>query len=214
MQVINCNRILFSNRAQLKYHLAHLAVSTPHADMLVFSGMFAMTDVSSGCIVAAADAMWAPVYIRPLFTSIYCLHQNIFASNYVCIDLLFTSTYCLHQPTVLCTLKHCSASAGLCEVQVYAYTTSELQVAILRLFVRAECRLPNLFVGTLTRESVTQALEFGVQADQIVSFLRQHAHPHVLHKVPIVPEVCAALCYLHNPHHSDSMAQTGFIARP
>ncbi|KAL0048027.1 hypothetical protein WJX82_006028 [Trebouxia sp. C0006] len=73
--------------------------------------------------------------------------------------------------------------------RVYAYTTSELQVAILRLFVRAECRLPNLFVGTLTRESVTQALEFGVQADQIVSFLRQHAHPHVLHKVPIVPEV-------------------------
>ncbi len=100
------------------------------------------------------------------------------------------------------TSKYCLASAGLCDAQVYAYTTSELQVAILRLFVRAECRLPNLFVGTLTRESVTQALEFGVQADQIVSFLRQHAHPHVLHKVPIVPEVCAALCYLHNPHHS------------
>ena len=75
-------------------------------------------------------------------------------------------------------------------MQVYAYTTSELQVAILRLFVRAECRLPNLFVGTLTRESVTQALDFGVQADQIISFMQQHAHPHVLHKVPIVPEVC------------------------
>ena len=66
---------------------------------------------------------------------------------------------------------------------------SELQVAILKLFVRAECRLPNLFVGTLTRESVTQALDFGVQADQIISFMQQHAHPHVLHKVPIVPEV-------------------------
>lgn len=73
--------------------------------------------------------------------------------------------------------------------RVYAYTRSELQVAILRLFVRAECRLPNLFVGTLTRESVTQALEFGVQADQIISFMQQHAHPHVLHKIPVVPEV-------------------------
>ncbi len=133
--------------------------------------------------------MWAPVYMRLLFTSIYCLHQTTFTSNYVYIKLLVTS-------------NTCSASAGLCDVQVYAYTSSELQVAILRLFVRAECRLPNLFVGTLTRESVTQALEFGVQADQIVSFLRQHAHPHVLHKVPIVPEVCAALYYLHNPHHS------------
>lgn len=81
--------------------------------------------------------------------------------------------------------------ACLLATQVYAYTTSELQVAILKLFVRAECRLPNLFVGTLTRESVTQALEFGVQADQIVSFMQQHAHPHVLHKIPIVPEVNA-----------------------
>lgn len=74
-------------------------------------------------------------------------------------------------------------------MQVYAYTTSELQVAILKLFVRSECRLPNLFVGTLTRESVTQALEFGVQADQIVTFMQQHAHPHVAHKMPVVPEV-------------------------
>ena len=81
-------------------------------------------------------------------------------------------------------------------MQVYAYTTSELQVAILRLFVRAECRLPNLFVGTLTRESVTQALDFGVQADQIISFMQQHAHPHVLHKVPIVPEV-SLRCHRH-----------------
>ena len=63
--------------------------------------------------------------------------------------------------------------------------------------MRAECRLPNLFVGTLTRESVTQALEFGVQADQIVSFMQQHAHPHVLHKVPVVPEVRACLPYTH-----------------
>jgi hypothetical protein len=87
MQVINCNGILFSNRAQLGDDLVHLAASTPQADMLVFSGMFAMTDVSLGCIVAAADAMWAPVYIRPLFTSIYCLHQPT-----VYINLL----YCVH----------------------------------------------------------------------------------------------------------------------
>lgn len=90
-------------------------------------------------------------------------------------------------------------SEELSTMQVYAYTMSELQVAILRLFVRAECRLPNLFVGTLTRESVTQALEFGVQADQIISFMQQHAHPHVLHKVPIVPEVCLQChLYLHD----------------
>jgi hypothetical protein len=72
--------------------------------------------------------------------------------------------------------------------QVYAYTSSALQAAILRLFVRCECVLPNLFVGVLTRESVTGALGCGLAADQIVDFLRKHAHPHVAQRVPVVPE--------------------------
>ena len=104
-----------------------------------------------------------------------------------------------------CSPSHSTELLPTAIMQVYAYTTSELQVAILKLFVRAECRLPNLFVGTLTRESVTQALDFGVQADQIISFMQQHAHPHVLHKVPVVPEVCLHIfaCHL----HSDNMSR-------
>ena len=73
-------------------------------------------------------------------------------------------------------------------MQVYAYTSSALQAAILRLFVRCECVLPNLFVGVLTRESITGALGCGLTADQIVAFLRKHAHPHVAQRVPVVPE--------------------------
>ena len=76
-----------------------------------------------------------------------------------------------------------------CLTQVYAYTSSPLQAAILRLFVRCECTLPNLFVGTLTRESVTNALGSGLSADAIVEYLRQHAHPHAARRHPIVPEV-------------------------
>ena len=74
-------------------------------------------------------------------------------------------------------------------LQVYAYTTSQLQTAILRLFARCECILPNLFVGVLTRESVVGALSSGLSADQIVGYLRQHAHPHVASRSPVVPEV-------------------------
>ena len=77
---------------------------------------------------------------------------------------------------------------GVC-LQVYAYTTSQLQTAILRLFTRCECILPNLFVGVLTRESVVGALASGLSADQIVGYLRQHAHPHVASRSPVVPEV-------------------------
>ena len=73
--------------------------------------------------------------------------------------------------------------------QVYAYTTSPVQVAILELFCRNDCVLPNLFVGTLTRDSVTKALGSGITAEEIVAYLRAHAHPHVARRVPTVPEV-------------------------
>lgn len=72
---------------------------------------------------------------------------------------------------------------------MYAYTTSAVQVAILRVFVRCDALLPNLFVGTITRDSAIAALVLGITADQIVSFLRQHAHPRVSAKAPVVPPV-------------------------
>lgn len=40
-------------------------------------------------------------------------------------------------------------------------------------------RFPNLVVGVLTRDSVRQALRGGITADQIISYLEQHAHPNV-----------------------------------
>ncbi|KAI7840143.1 hypothetical protein COHA_005926 [Chlorella ohadii] len=75
--------------------------------------------------------------------------------------------------------------------RVYAYTTSAVQAAILRVFVRCDALLPNLFVGTITRDSAVAALEAGITADQIVGFLRQHAHKRVAAKTPIVPPVVA-----------------------
>jgi transcription initiation factor TFIIH subunit 4 len=75
--------------------------------------------------------------------------------------------------------------------RVYAYTSSPLELAVLRFFVRPEYRLPNLFVGSLTRESVTAALACGITAEQVVAYLQQHAHPHVAARVPAVPETVA-----------------------
>ena len=101
-------------------------------------------------------------------------------------------------------VQGCYPQETMCHVQVYAYTTSQLQTAILRLFTRCECILPNLFVGVLTRESTVGALASGLSADQIVGYLRQHAHPHVASRSPAVPEVrrsarsnMAALCRKH-----------------
>jgi hypothetical protein len=83
---------------------------------------------------------------------------------------------------------------------VYAYTTSPVQQSILRLFVRCDALLPNLFVGTLTRESVKGALEVGIAAEQIIAYLRQHAHPRVAQRTPILPIVSAVAACLASQH--------------
>ncbi|CAD6261707.1 unnamed protein product [Miscanthus lutarioriparius] len=72
--------------------------------------------------------------------------------------------------------------------RMYAYSTSKLHCEILRLFARVEYQLPNLIVGAVTKESIYGAFENGITAEQIISFLRQNAHPRVADKIPVVPE--------------------------
>ena len=56
--------------------------------------------------------------------------------------------------------------------RVYAYTTSAVEMEILRLFTRPDYRLPNLYVGMLTRESVHQALGSGCGPRPGPAFIR------------------------------------------
>ena len=97
--------------------------------------------------------------------------------------------------------------------KVYAYTASEHIVLLLNLFMRVEYLLPNLCVGSITRESVNAAFvsptrnphhnliskdasdrllvgfqERGITARQICSFLSNHAHDRMLSSRPVVPE--------------------------
>lgn len=76
--------------------------------------------------------------------------------------------------------------------RVYAYTSSAVEVEILRLFTRPDYRLPNLYVGMLTREAVLEALASGISAEQIVKYLRAHAHPQT-RKTP-GPPVPTTVC--------------------
>ncbi|GAY34476.1 hypothetical protein WN943_012420 [Citrus x changshan-huyou] len=75
--------------------------------------------------------------------------------------------------------------------RMYAYSTSKLHCEILRLFSKVEYQLPNLIVGAITKESLYNAFENGITAEQIISFLQQNAHPRVADRMPSVPEnVC------------------------
>ncbi|XP_038045445.1 general transcription factor IIH subunit 4-like [Patiria miniata] len=71
--------------------------------------------------------------------------------------------------------------------RVYAYTESDLQVEILGLFTQMLYRFPNLSVGMVTRESIQQAVSFGITAEQILHYLRTNTHPEMRSKVPIIP---------------------------
>jgi len=71
--------------------------------------------------------------------------------------------------------------------RVYAYGASDLQVALVGLFCQMVYRFPNLSVAILTRDSVRQALRSGITADQIISFLRMHAHPEMKRREAVLP---------------------------
>jgi len=70
--------------------------------------------------------------------------------------------------------------------RLYAYTDNALQIAVLNLFVAFKSRFPNLITGALTRESVSRALNNGITADQIISYLSTHAHPQMRKNSPVI----------------------------
>jgi len=48
---------------------------------------------------------------------------------------------------------------------------------------------PDFYVGNITRESISTALEHGLTADMIVEYLSAHAHSIVQHRSFVVPQV-------------------------
>jgi len=113
---------------------------------------------------------------------------DVFAVSLIGVNALFGTAMSLNvdlQP------KH-----GLQNMQIivettfklYCYTTSSLHEKMLRHFVSVEAMLPNLIVGSLTRDSVTGAMSKGITANQIVDFLCQNAHPLCKTRVHIVPD--------------------------
>ena len=77
--------------------------------------------------------------------------------------------------------------------RLYAFTTSPFHAALLGLFCRLDIRLPNLLVGTLTKESVRGALKSHISAREIISYLESYAHAMMKSAAsasaqPILPE--------------------------
>jgi transcription initiation factor TFIIH subunit 4 len=73
-------------------------------------------------------------------------------------------------------------------LQVIAYVTSDLHLAMLKLFVDLAIRMPNMAIGKITRERSKEAFRMGIRAAQIIEFLQSHAHPRALSRESVVPD--------------------------
>lgn len=71
--------------------------------------------------------------------------------------------------------------------RVYAYTSSDLQIDILKLFARIITRYPNMVAAKVTRNSIRFAVSRGITSDQIISYLTTHAHPQMAKNQPVLP---------------------------
>ena len=63
--------------------------------------------------------------------------------------------------------------------RIYAYTDSQLQIALLGQFVRLRSRHSNLVTGKMTKGSIQRAILRGITAQQIIAYLTSHAHPQM-----------------------------------
>ncbi len=65
--------------------------------------------------------------------------------------------------------------------QVAAYTTSSLHMTMLSLFcdINSLRRLPNVIFFRITRDSVKSAFRLGIEANQILRWMKMHAHPRL-----------------------------------
>lgn len=95
--------------------------------------------------------------------------------------------------------------------RVYAYTTSNLQIAIIQLFTRLITRYPNMVSGKVTRESIRRAVGMGITSDQIISYLTTHAHPQMSKNQPVLPPTVVDQIRLWQLEGDRMKATVGFL---
>lgn len=72
-------------------------------------------------------------------------------------------------------------------MQVVAYLTSPLHLALLGLFVEFAVQMPNVAIGRISRDKAKEAFDLGIRVDQIIEFLCVHAHSLVKNEQPVIP---------------------------
>lgn len=104
-----------------------------------------------------------------------------FYSTRMAIDLLIAN-----KPG---TLQSRSAGYILMETnfRLTAYTNSTLSMEIISFFSQILYKFPNVIVAIITRDSLFKALTDSITADQIITFLKAHAHQEIHKNSCLIP---------------------------
>ena len=102
--------------------------------------------------------------------------------------------------------------------RLYAYTQSTLQIAVLALFSKLSRRFPDMVAGRISRDSIRQAINYGITADQIISYLAAHAHEQMhrnaaLTNKPILPPTVVDQVRLWQIENERMKTTSGFLFR-
>jgi hypothetical protein len=114
--------------------------------------------------------------------------NNATNSSQLSIKLRPTSSISSSTSTALINIHSTLTIIVETNLQVIAYVTSDLHVALLRLFIDISIRLPNMAIGRITRDKAKEAFSVGMKSAQIVDFLTIHAHTISKTRVKIIPE--------------------------
>lgn len=102
--------------------------------------------------------------------------------------------------------------------RIYAYTQSTLQIAVLALFAKLNMRFPDMVAGRISRASIRQAINFGITADQIISYMAAHAHEQMhrtaaLGSKPVLPPTVVDQIRLWQLENEHMKTTSGFLFR-
>mmetsp|Transcript_11531 Transcript_11531/g.13900 ORF Transcript_11531/g.13900 Transcript_11531/m.13900 type:complete len:544 (-) Transcript_11531:26-1657(-) len=95
--------------------------------------------------------------------------------------------------------------------QVVAYTANSLHLRMLGLFCQLRSILPNAVIAVITRKSFMDALEDGITANQIISFLVTNAHPKAQERSDVVPTTVVDQLHLWEKERNRISYQKGVL---
>ncbi|VZH99942.1 unnamed protein product [Fusarium fujikuroi] len=109
-----------------------------------------------------------------------------------------------------------ATAAALQPGQSSAPATSTLQIAVLALFTKLAMRFPDMVAGRISRQSIRQAIQFGITAEQIISYLSAHAHDQMhrtaaLNNKPVLPPTVVDQIRLWQLENERMKTTSGFL---